>query len=123
MISLEDFKNDPQGKRFSDVLKDNRIDFQDVINFFNKPEITRRMEDSELHHERTPLAGIVKEFERLDSVANFLGGYDAHTTQRFRQAIGALIRIHMEALGWKTTGRKGSLGVRAKAIVPIIRWI
>ena len=38
-------------------------------------------------------------------------------TTRFRQAVGVVVRIIMEAHGWKTTGRKGSLGVRVK--VPI----
>ena len=72
------------------------------------------MEESELHHDRPAFAGVVKEFERIQSVADFLGGYDAHTTTRFRQSVGALIRMHMESKGWKTTGRKGSLGTRAK---------
>jgi hypothetical protein len=30
-----------------------------------------------------------------------------------RQAIGVLVRIIMEQRGWRKTGRKGSLGVRA----------
>jgi hypothetical protein len=30
-----------------------------------------------------------------------------------RQAIGVVVRMIMEHLGWKKTGRKGSLGVRA----------
>jgi hypothetical protein len=32
---------------------------------------------------------------------------------RFRQAVGVAVRILMESHGWRTTGRKGSLGVRA----------
>jgi hypothetical protein len=30
-----------------------------------------------------------------------------------RQAVGVLVRMIMEARGWRKTGRKGSLGVRA----------
>ena len=114
MITLEDFQEDRQGRRFSDVLNDDRINFQHVINFFNNSDIVRRMEESELHHDRPAFAGVVKEFESLERISAFLGGYDSHTTQRFRQAIGALIRVHMESQGWSTTGRKGSLGTRAK---------
>ena len=47
-----------------------------------------------------------------------VGGWksnDGHVTTRFRQAIGVVVRIIMESHGWKTTGRKGSLGVRVKA--------
>jgi hypothetical protein len=32
-----------------------------------------------------------------------------------RQAIGVLVRILMEQQGWKKTGKKGSLGVRAES--------
>ena len=39
---------------------------------------------------------------------------DGHVTTRFRQAVGVVARVVMEAHGWKTTGRKGSLGVRVK---------
>ncbi len=40
-------------------------------------------------------------------------------TTRFRQAIGLVVRIIMENNGWRKTGRKGSLGVRAKPEVAI----
>jgi hypothetical protein len=33
---------------------------------------------------------------------------------RFRQAVGVAVRIAMGKLGWRTTGRKGSLGQRAR---------
>ena len=114
MISLKEFQSDRQGSKFSDVINDKRIDFCIVIDFFNNLEIIRRMEESELHHERTPFAGVVKTFEKMPMVDEFLKGYDAHTTQRFRQATGVLIRMHMESRGWRTTGKKGSLGTRAK---------
>lgn len=114
MITMDDFKADPQGRRFTDVINDQRIDFQIVIDFFNVPDKVRRMVESELHHDRPPLAGVVKEFEAISEVDAFLGGEDSHTTTRFRQAIGVLIRMHMGQQGWNTTGRKGSLGTRAK---------
>ena len=113
MISLEQFQQDQQGKRFSDVLNDDRIDFEIVISFFNNPDRLRRMEESEIHHQRPAFAGVIREFERVPEIDSFLRGYDAHTTQRFRQAVGVLIRLHMEDLGWQRTGRKGSLGTRA----------
>lgn len=114
MISLDDFQDDNQGRRFTDVLGDARINFQVAIDFFNEPDRTRRMVESEQHHDRPPLAGVIKEFERDSEIDSFLGGYDAHTTARFRQAVGVLVRMHMEEQGFQTTGRKGSLGTRAR---------
>lgn len=114
MVTMDDFRNDSQGRRFTDVINDARIDFQLIIDFFNKDDLMRRMIESELHHDRPPLAGVVKEFEAIPDIDSFLSGEDSHTTTRFRQAIGVLIRIRMEAQGWQKTGRKGSLGTRAK---------
>ena len=113
-ITFDEFRADEQGRSFADVLADTRVSFQLVIDFFNRPDVLRRMEESEEHHDRPPLAGVIKEFESIPDIDNFLGTHDGHTTTRFRQAVGALVRMHMEALGWQKTGRKGSLGTRAK---------
>jgi len=109
------FKQDNQGKKFHDVLSDPRIDFEKVaINFFEDPARQQRMIDSEQHHARPALAGVVKEFESQPDVDAFFKKNDAHTTVRFRQAIGVLVKIVMRNNGWKTTGHKGSLGNRIK---------
>ncbi len=63
---------------------------------------------------RPPLAGVIREFEEVPEIHAFLSGDDAHNTTRFRQAVGVLVKMHMEQEGWSTTGRKGSLGTRAK---------
>lgn len=113
-IDLQDFLDEPQGKTYKDVVNDTRISFQIVIDFFNRQDIQARLEGSELHHDRPPLAGVVREFEAVPAVDDFFQSNDAHTTQRFRQAVGALVRMHMEGSNWSKTGRKGSLGTRGK---------
>ncbi len=113
-ITLADFAAHGTGRRFADVLNDHRVNFQAVLDFFNRPEIPIRMEDSEMHHEAPAFAGVVKEFERLPEVDHFLRSHDAHTTRRFRQATGVVILLAMEARGWRKTGKKGALGRRAK---------
>ncbi len=113
-VSLTDFLDEPQGKTFKDVVSDTRINFQIVLDFFNRQDIQTRLEGSELHHDRPPLAGVVREFEFIPDVDAFFCNHDSHTTKRFRQAVGALTRMHMERLGWSKTGRKGSLGTRGK---------
>lgn len=117
MLLTTAFEQDGQGRKFADVLKDERIDFSEVLAFFDAPERQQRMIESEVHHDRPALAGVVKEFEALPSVAAFLADHDGHSTTRFRQAIGVAVRMVMEHHGWKTTGRKGSLGTRL-AVAP-----
>ncbi len=71
------------------------------------------MDESEIHHDRSPLAGVVRELEAEPTINQFLSEVHANRSKRLRQAIGVVVRIIMERRGWKTTGRKGSLGVRA----------
>jgi hypothetical protein len=71
------------------------------------------MEESELHHDRSPLAGVVRELESHPAIDEFLAGVHTQRNTRFRQAVGVLVRMIMQSRGWRKTGRKGSLGVRA----------
>jgi hypothetical protein len=87
--------------------------FDAVLEFFNDDNRQRRMEESEIHHDRPTLAGVVRELESHPAVDRFLSETHTHRSTRLRQAIGALVRMIMEARGWRKTGRKGSLGVRA----------
>lgn len=112
-ISQTDFLNDPLGKTFSDVVNDSKQPFESVLEFFGDENRQRRMEEAELHHDRAPLAGVVRELESLPEINRFLGRAETRRNNRFRQAIGVLVRIVMENRGWQKTGRKGSLGVRA----------
>lgn len=112
-ITRASFLADTTGRRFGDVVKDSSVPFDLLINFFNRRDIRNRMRDSELHHDRPAFAGVVREFEHQDEVGRFLGGTDGHFTRRLRQAVGVLVRLAMEDMGWKTSGHKGSLGRRA----------
>lgn len=112
-LTMKEFLSDEQGSRFTDVVKDPRLNFQAVLDFFNESARQIRMEDSEKHHDRSALAGVVRELENTEPFKSFFQRYDAHTTRRMRQAIGVVVRILMEKRGWRKTGRKGSLGQRA----------
>lgn len=114
MPLTQQFAQDDQGRRFADVLNDARIPFAAILQFLDDPDRQRRMVESELHHDRPALAGVVRELEARTDVHQFFLTNDGHTTTRFRQAVGMAVRIVMEGRGWRTTGRKGSLGVRAK---------
>lgn len=107
------FLKDRQGMKFADVLNDPEQPFDAVLEFFNDDDRQRRMEEAELHHDRSPLAGVVRELESQPAINEFLTEANARGSMRFRQAVGVLVRIIMEHRGWQKTGKKGSLGVRA----------
>jgi len=112
-LTREKFLEDRQGRTFSDVLDDPEQPFDDVLAFFNDAERQRRMEESEIHHDRPALSGVVRELESQPSIDAFLSSQHPRRTKRLRQAVGVVVRIIMEQRGWMKTGRKGSLGVRA----------
>ncbi len=113
-ITRQDFLQDRQGRTFADVLGDHEQPLDAVLEFFNDEARQRRMEESEIHHDRPPLAGVVRELEAQPCIDEFLSSQHPRRTKRLRQAIGVVVRMIMERLGWKKTGKKGSLGVRAK---------
>ena len=112
MQLAKQFAQDTQGRRYADVLKQDL--FQSILTFFDDPDRQRRMVESELHHDRPALAGVVRELEDREDLNEFLATNPGHITTRFRQAIGVVVRIIMENKNWQKTGRKGSLGVRTK---------
>lgn len=113
-ITIEEFLQDRQGRTYADVVNDPEQPFAEVLTFFNDRNRQRRMEESELHHDRAPLAGVVRELESEPSINRFLAIEHPRRTQRLRQVIGVVVRMVMERRGWRRTGRKGSLGVRAQ---------
>ncbi len=114
MSIMTQFAQDSQGRRFRDVMEDSRIDFAQVLGFFDSADRQRQMIESETIHDRPALAGVIKELEALPTVNHFFETTDGHDTRRFRQAVGVIVRIVMENNGWGTTGEKGSLGTREK---------
>ncbi len=112
-ITRDDLLRDRQGRTFSDVLNDPEQPFDRVLEFFSDEGRQRRMEESEIHHDRPPLAGVVRELETQPAIDEFLSSQHPRRTKRLRQAVGVVVRIIMERRGWKKTGKKGSLGVRA----------
>jgi hypothetical protein len=112
-ITREGFLEDRQGRTFADVLDDPEQPFDEVLAFFNDPQRQRRMEEAEIHHDRPALSGVVRELELQPAVDCFLATQDPRRTKRLRQAVGVVVRIIMEQRGWRKTGKKGSMGVRA----------
>jgi hypothetical protein len=112
-VSRKDFLDDRRGCTFADIAQDASIPFDQLLQFFNDEQRQRRMIESELHHDRPPLAGVVRELEAQPAIDKFFATVHPQRTQRVRQAIGVLVRMIMTQNGWRKTGRKGSLGIRA----------
>jgi len=112
-ITRKDFVEDRQGKTFADVVNDPEQPFEVALEFFSDADRQRRMEESETHHDRAPMAGVVRELEALPAINEFLATQHPRRSQRLRQAIGVMVRLIMERRGWRKTGKKGSLGVRS----------
>lgn len=115
VLSRSDFAADRQGRTFSDVLNDPAQPLDEVLAFFSDGDRQRRMEESEVHHDRAALAGVIRELEAYPVVDAYFAAVHPFETKRLRQAIGVVVRIIMEQRGWQKTGRKGSMGVRAAA--------
>src|SRR5205809_167911 len=105
-ITRDEFLEDRQGRTFADVLSDSQQPFKEVLTFFEDADRQRRMEESEVHHDRPPLAGVVREFEAQPVFDQFLASKHPRLSNRLRQAVGVLVRMIMERRGWKKTGRK-----------------
>jgi hypothetical protein len=112
-IRREEFLADRQGRTFADVVSDPDSIFDLVFKFFNNEDRQRRLEESEIHHDRPALAGVVRELESQPAIDRYLASEHPQRTKRLRQAVGVLVRVIMERRGWRKTGKKGSLGVRA----------
>ncbi len=111
-ITRDMFLEDNQGRRFCDVANDPDQPFDAVLEFFNDSNRQRRMEESEIHHDRPPLSGVVRELESHPSIDRSLADTNTQRSKRLRQAVGVIVRMIMQTRGWRKTGRKGSLGVR-----------
>jgi hypothetical protein len=113
---LDRFLRDTHAMRYKDVLKTNVAlrALNDLVTFFDSGDIVRRMIESELHHDRPPLAGVVKDLESLITkqinAALEVGDLaEGPTAMRRNQMIGVIVRLVMESKGWASTGKKGSL--------------
>jgi hypothetical protein len=113
ILTREMFLEDHQGRRFADVVNDPDQAFDALLEFFNDCNRQRRMAESEIHHDRPPLAGVVRELESHPAIDLALADIKTQRSKRLRQAVGVMVRMIMQASGWQKTGRKGSLGVRA----------
>jgi hypothetical protein len=111
-ITLKDFLGDSQGRRFAEVANDPHVQWAKWVAWLNDGARQERLEMAEVHFDMPTLAGILRELEAEPFVREYFGRRTAQTTLRTKQALGVLVKLHMEVRGWSTTGTKGPLGRR-----------
>ena len=105
-VTRQEFLKDRQGKRLSDVLNDPEQPFDALLDFFNREEPQRRMEDSETYDKKAPVAAVVRDLEALPDVQTFLSAGDPQRKKRFEQTFAVVVRMIMERLGWELVPKK-----------------
>jgi hypothetical protein len=108
IVTRHDFLQDRLGRTFADVVNDPEQPFDALLKFFNDEDRQRRMEESEIFHDRAPLAGAVRELESQPSVDEFLSSKHPRRTKRLRQAVGVVVRMVAERLRWQKDREENS---------------
>lgn len=105
-ICEDDFLADPHASKYRDELTRRPEAFVRLFALLNDPANEQRLVDAEMH--RLPaLCGVVR-FIEADPVINAVLVED-RAGYRFRQTVGVALKLKMAKLGWRTTGRKGSV--------------
>ena len=112
VITNEDFLADRQGRTFADVATNSSRPFVAALEFFNDGDRQRCMEESEIHHDRAPLAGVVRELESLPAINRFLGRIHPRRSQRALPAREPLPRRPVRSRHGR---RRGGEALDAKA--------
>jgi len=111
-ITMKDFLGDGQGRRFADVANDPHVQWDKWVAWLNNRPRQECLEMAEVHFDMPALAGILRELEAEPFVRDYFDRRTPQATLRTKQALGVLVKLHMERRGWSTTGTKGPLGRR-----------
>lgn len=106
-LSQDDFAADRHAARYRKEFELHSAAMQRLLQLLNAPDSERRLQDAELRHGLPALAGVVEDVERDAAIEAVLrSGSDGY---RFRQTVGVAVKLKMARLGWRTTGRKGTV--------------
>lgn len=104
--SLDDFATDPHAAKYRSELARHPAAARRLVEILNDRANEQRLVDAEMHG-LPALAGVVRFAESDDEIARVLA--QGPKSYRFRQAVGVAVKLKMARLGWKTTGRKGTV--------------
>jgi len=105
-VGAADFSADPHAARYRGELEAHPDAFLRLFTLLNSPANEQRLVDAEMHN-LPALAGVVRFIETDPSIAPVLAA--GAPGFRFRQTVGVAVKLKMAKLGWRTTGRKGTV--------------
>lgn len=105
-IGQDDFSNDPHAAKYRGELTRHPEAFVRLFALLNDPANERRLIDAEVH-DLPALSGVVRFIEADPAIRPVLAQGSAG--YRFRQTVGVALKLKMAKLGWRTTGRKGTV--------------
>lgn len=85
-VARKAFLEHPQGRTLTDVVNESKQPIDCVIEFFNSSDRQSCMEDSELHHDRSPLAGVLRDLESVPKLVVFWAWLNSSETAGFGQS-------------------------------------
>jgi hypothetical protein len=124
-MTMKDFEQDEQGRRYQDVLSRSadRAALEAALEIISGADGVRRMREAETVHDRPALSGVVRAIEAHPTFARAFEKRPREYTDRLKQAVGVAVRIVMERSGWRKTGRKGLLSKLARWFKSAERYV
>lgn len=104
-ITAQHFLEDRHAAKYRDIVESHAAAFAQVVAILNDPYYQEQLSAAE-RFGRPALSGVVQAIEADETVAASLA---SPASLRFRQTVGVAVRLTMEAMGWSTTGKKGSI--------------
>lgn len=102
----DDFDHDSHAAKYRGEFDAHPQAMRRLIELLNEPANEQRLLDAEAHG-LPALAGIVRQVEGEAAIEPVLkAGTKGY---RFRQTVGVAIMLKMSRLGWRTTGKKGTV--------------
>ncbi len=106
-LSRADFERDPHALRYLKEFEVHPEAMGRLLELLNGPDSVRHLEEAELRHGMPALSGVIDDIEGDPAIEMVLrSGPDG---RRFRQTVGVAVKLKMGRLGWRTTGRKGTV--------------
>lgn len=105
-LSAADFADDFHATKYRDEIGRHPEAMLRLFSILNDPENERRLADAEVHG-FPALFGVARFIEADPVICRVLA--DDETSLRLRQTIGVAVKLKMAKLGWRPSGRKGSV--------------
>ncbi len=105
-ISAVDFLDDPHASKYRGELARRPEAFGRLFAILNDPANEQRLIDAEMH-KLPALCGVVRFIESDPAIKAVL--VEDRPGPRFRQTVGVALKLKMAKLGWRSTGKKGTV--------------